>query len=253
MVGSKTTSKEEGGDKFGEEKYKLWLGLIWEKALDLVYPSNIYCACCGDAIDPDMPYSLCSRCVREIHWIYHEIPTQSADGAKKHLFQRGFSCARYESRTKEMLRRFKYAQKPYLRKALGKLMLERVAHIELNVDMAAPVPMHRGKERVRGYNQAALLAEEIGDGLGIPCYNQLLQRKKVTGAMSALSAEDRRVNLKEAFLATDYSAVFGKRILLVDDIMTTGTTADECSGALLEAGAEAVILLVFASGDPESE
>lgn len=234
--------------------------------LELLYPSNIYCCCCGDTIDPDMPYSLCSRCVRKITWTTEDLrgcgAGESGVGGENeengecgedapHLFAEGYSCARYESRTKEILKRFKYGRKPWLAKPLGELMLERIAGKDLHPDLVTAVPMYRAKERRRGYNQAALLASEVARGLQAPCEPQLLLRTRNTGAMSLLNAEERRMNLSNAFQVNAKTAelIPGKSILLIDDIMTTGTTADECCAALLAAGAAEVRLLVFAAGE----
>lgn len=224
---------------------------VLDGGLELLYPSNIYCCCCGDTIDPDMPYSLCGRCVREIHWTLTELETRDAGGKALHLFSRGYSCARYESRTKQILRRFKYGSEPQLAKALARLMLERIEGEELRPDVVIPVPMYRRKERVRGYNQAALLAAEIAGELSVPFEERLLLRQKETGAMSALSAQDRSVNLGGAFRTAENAGqvLQGASVLLVDDIVTTGTTADECSKVLLEAGAKEITLLVFAAGE----
>lgn len=230
---------------------------VMDGLLELLYPSNIYCCCCGDTIDPDMPYSLCGRCVREITWTTEDLhgcgagENAAGGGSASHLFAEGYSCARYESRTKEILKRFKYGRKPWLAKPLGELMLERIAGKDLRPDLVTAVPMYRAKERRRGYNQAALLAKEIARGLGAPCELRLLLRTKNTGAMSLLSAEERRMNLCNVFQVNDKAAglIPGKKILLIDDIMTTGTTADECCAALLAAGAAEVRLLVFAAGE----
>ncbi|WP_130861879.1 ComF family protein [Bacilliculturomica massiliensis] len=242
---------------------RMVLGALLDGALELLYPAGIYCACCGDAIDPDMPYSLCGRCVREICWMKEELAAGEACGGLSGLsgrpadlrsLRRAFSCARYESRTRSVLKKFKYGRQPGLARALGRLMLERIEGQDLTPDLVVPVPMYLPKERARGYNQAELLGREIAAGLGVPCLSGALVRSRKTGAMSALSADERRMNLRGAFETRERlrgggsSSLSGKQILLVDDIVTTGTTADECARALLAAGAAAVDLLVFASG-----
>lgn len=227
------------------------LELLWQGALELLYPENLYCAACGDTIDPDMPYSLCGRCVREIHWMSEDL---CRDGRSLgHLFCRASACAIYESRTKEMLKRFKYGGQPQLSKSLGRLMVRRLERDGTDGELVVPVPMHKQKERVRGYNQAALLAKEVAAGLSIPCFEDGLIRVKGTGAMSVLSAEERHLNLNHAIevapMLIEEGLLENRRVLLVDDILTTGTTADQCCGVLLEAGARKVDLLVFASGE----
>lgn len=225
--------------------------------MELLYPSNIYCGCCGDAIDPDMPYNLCSGCVREIHWLLQALPGGGGEGEPSHLYRRAYSCAVYDGRTKAVIGKFKYKSRPGLHRGISQLMLERIDGEELSPHLVIPVPMNKRKERVRGYNQAELLAQDVAKGLNVSCACGLLVRTRDTEAMSTLSAEDRRLNLKNAFQIAEGTdgegvpwslVVRGKDILLVDDILTTGTTADECAGTLLGAGAASVDLLVFASG-----
>ena len=277
-------------------------GLMLELALDWLYPSNIYCACCGDTIDAGMPYSLCGRCLQALCWVGEEPDSGGAGGNDAHLFHRAFSCVRYDGNSKEILRRFKFGGRPDLGRPLGRLMLERIEREGVRPDLVVPVPMHRKKERIRGYNQAALLADVVREGLGLsrrsPPGRQtksdreqdagpgarsggagcvpddfcgsaadnlgiffpgrrasLLERVKETGSMSSLSRLERKLNLRDAFAVPSgrEGALKGKRVLLVDDIVTTGTTADGCCQALLDAGAAEVSLLVFASGQTTGE
>ena len=125
-------------------------------------------------------------------------------------------------------------------------LLEEFGDVHLNA--LVPVPVSAKRERKRGYNQAALLAQVIGRNTGIPVREDFLLRRTDTAAMKGMSAQQRRVNLKKAFTAP-FDDVKSKTIMLVDDIYTTGTTVDACAAALKEAGAAAVYFITLAIGE----
>ena len=119
------------------------------------------------------------------------------------------------------------------------------------IDLLVPVPSSGDRMRKRGYNQAALLGRVISGKTGIPLREDLLLRTGSTGAMRNLSASERRRNLKSAFIVPDID-VKSVVIMLVDDIFTTGATADACAQTLLRAGAAEVLVLTAAAGDDRS-
>jgi ComF family protein len=104
------------------------------------------------------------------------------------------------------------------------------------------VPLHRQRLRQRGFNQSLLLARVIGSGLSIKVDFTSLQRTRVTEPQVNLSSEEREGNVKGAFTVKDPSAFRGKRVLLVDDVLTTGATITECGKALKASGAEVFAL-----------
>ena len=113
-----------------------------------------------------------------------------------------------------------------------------------------PVPLHPRRLRTRGYNQAALLSKFLGSRAGIPVAYELLTRARETRPQTRLSREQRLANVRGAFLVADAEAVSGRRILLVDDVFTTGTTLDECALALKRAGAARIAALTVARSVP---
>jgi ComF family protein len=127
---------------------------------------------------------------------------------------------------------------------------ERVASIArrdaLAGDIVVPVPLHRARERERGFNQAELIAREVAKRLGLPFKPILLMRTKARPDKHILSNEERWRIVRGAFATRPGSQVDNKRVLLIDDVMTTGATLDACSKALLEAGAKSVIGLTVA-------
>jgi len=118
-------------------------------------------------------------------------------------------------------------------------------------DQLVPVPLHPERLRRRGYNQSALLAERVAMLTGIPVCSQL-RRIRPTLPQVGLGAEDRARNVEGAFVA-DQAGLVGLRLILIDDVLTTGSTLTACAGALLAAGAASVGALTLGRGMPERE
>jgi competence protein ComFC len=116
----------------------------------------------------------------------------------------------------------------------------------LSADIIVPVPLHRIRERERGFNQAELIAKEVAKRLRLPFKPVLLMRTKARPDKHILTNDERWRIVRGAFATRPGSQVDNKRVLLVDDVMTTGATLDACAGALLEAGAKSVIGLTVA-------
>ena len=132
-----------------------------------------------------------------------------------------------------------------LARVLGRFL---AAHCPLPIDhdLVVPVPLHLERLRWRGFNQALSLARALvprGDARLAP---MALVRQRATAAQVGLGEADRRHNIRGAFAVSDRARVRGRRVLLVDDVMTTGATADECAGTLRRAGARQVDVLVLA-------
>ena len=120
-------------------------------------------------------------------------------------------------------------------------------------DLLAPVPIHAVRRRERGYNQAEEIAKEASRYLRLPVLANALSRARATVSQTKLNREQRAHNLEKAFVCADPAAVRGKRILLVDDVFTTGATVGRCAELLLEAGALCVGVLALAKVDAVPE
>lgn len=123
--------------------------------------------------------------------------------------------------------------------------------LRLHVDALVPVPIHPSRRRTRGFNQAEELADRLSDLWNIPVDKKLLIRKKKTAPQRELSPAERLKNLREAFFADPDSgrpAGIPETVLLVDDIYTTGSTAEACTRALLQAGVKRVFVVVICIG-----
>ncbi len=144
----------------------------------------------------------------------------------------------------------KFMGRKYLAPKMGTMMAEKIKSEPRfgAIDLIIPVPISRNSFQVRGFNQTELLARNIGKKLGIKVYNHIIFRVKDTPSQTELSKEEREKNLLCAFEVRDEKKVLNKSILLVDDVYTTGSTSRECTRTLLQAGADRVCIITWATG-----
>jgi len=140
--------------------------------------------------------------------------------------------------SKKIVKQLKFHSTPLLAGIVSPFMAELLPK---DADVAVPVPLHRARERQRGYNQAALLCESFY----IPTLHAIT-RSSWTRPQSKLSSDKRRLNLKTAFSCSDPNTVRDKRIVLVDDVYTTGSTVRACAQILKENGVKSIDVLIFA-------
>lgn len=151
------------------------------------------------------------------------------------------ACAalRYEAPVDWLVTRLKFHRCLSHARILGALLAERVGGAAVEADVVLPVPLHPSRLRERGFNQAHEIARVFGQRLGLPLAPNLARRTRATGHQLGLSAAARAANLRGAFAAAPQVA--GKRIAIVDDVITTGHTAAELARTLKRAGAETVV------------
>ena len=229
------------GIEKGIEKWKERLVQAADRALDLLYPPALYCSCCGNLIDESRHYHLCDHCIAHIRWDIespHEV-----DG------MRMLRCVQYGLYERTLIFSLKYNGKTYIARDIGEIMADRITMAGIDFDVIVPVPLSEGKERQRGFNQAALIGKYLGKRTGKPCIERCLLRTADTRPMRGLSPTEREENVKGKFaLSEKYGTMLkGKRVLLIDDFYTTGSTARECRRALMAESPEEVIFLAFAA------
>lgn len=236
---------------------------LWTDVLDLVYPRE--CAGCGASEVEGADSHFCWECMARWEIIaapYCAICGDPFEGkiegdfacawcreSRPH-FDRARSAARYRAGLRQGLWQFKYGGCTHLARDLSRLLAACVqTHYgrEL-IDAVAAVPLHPKRERERTYNQAELLAVELAGVLGVPRMSRGLQRIRATATQTDLSAAQRKANVKGAFGVKDPAWVQGRRILLVDDVMTTGATVNQCAATLRRAGAARVLVVTVARG-----
>ncbi|MBI4842921.1 MAG: ComF family protein [Nitrospirae bacterium] len=115
-------------------------------------------------------------------------------------------------------------------------------------DMAVPVPLYTKRLKERGFNQSALLGKHIANRAGVPLMLNVLVRSRNTLPQVGLSAKERRKNIMNAFDVVSHESVKGKKVMLIDDVFTTGATVNECSKVLKKAGAEEVFVVTLTHG-----
>ncbi len=162
-------------------------------------------------------------------------------------FDAAYTFGSYEGALRELIHLLKYGRIATLAAPLGRLLIEALPRRE-RFDAIAPVPLHWWRRWRRGFNQSELLAREIGRATGLPVRHPL-RRRRATLAQTGLTNARRRTNVAGAFQVPGRERVRGLRILLIDDVLTTGATASACAGALKRAGASYVSVLTVARAD----
>lgn len=165
-----------------------------------------------------------------------------------------FTCARSAVVAKgmvlEVIHRFKYSRALWFENFLADLLVREAAPVlrQEPWDMLVPVPLHPLKEREREFNQSARLARHLSRATNIPCEEGILRRAKPTGTQTHLNREQRAANMKSAFAVRPGASLADSRIVLVDDVLTTGATTNDCARALRHAGAAEVCVWTVARG-----
>ncbi len=199
----------------------------WSKVVFLEAP---VCDGCGAPFEYAMP----ERC--------------AACQAKPFAFARARAACLYDDASKELVLRFKHADRVDLASLFASWIGRSAADLLGEADAIAPVPLHRLRLLKRRYNQAAEIARPLARRTGLEYLPDALARKRRTDSQGAKSGGARRRNVQGAFEVPEAQRkqVKGRRILLIDDVLTTGATADACAKALMKAGARAVDLAVVA-------
>lgn len=191
-----------------------------------------FCAACGYPFEHDEGEgALCGACTRS-----------------PPVFARARSAFAYDEASKPLVLSFKHADRTEGAPAYGRWLARAGSELAAEADLVAPVPLHRWRLLRRRYNQAALLALALAEACGKPCLPDLLARVKSTPSQGGLGRAGRAENVRGAFAVRPRrrEAMQGKRVLLVDDVYTTGATATACARVLLRAGAAAVDVLTLA-------
>ncbi len=207
------------------------------KLLRLLFPPR--CPFCGELLRRG-ELEVCARCMAELRFLP---PGQ----VKPPLFvDRCVGALRYEEKVRTAVHRFKFRGRQSAAAVFGRLLAHQItAQLDEPFDLVVWVPTGAHNLRVRGYDHARLIAEQVAARLGVPTA-PALRRTRRTKAMYGLSAAERRANVFDAFRTAPGAPVAGARILLVDDILTTGATLSECARVLREAEAARVCAAVLA-------
>ncbi|HUT32374.1 MAG TPA: double zinc ribbon domain-containing protein [Planctomycetota bacterium] len=247
---------------------KPWLEALWR----LVYPEQ--CLVCGRVPGADRRH-FCAECYQALPWVgepscprcgaaagLHASTAQGCAACRSHrfAFRRAVAPLRYQGVARELILAFKLGRRASLAYVLGDLLCNYLGEGGLSqvVDLVVPVPLHWRRRVRRGFNQAGLLALEASTRFRLPLAAGLLKRRRATMTQTALSGLRRGANVRDAFAVraarngrlldrlAGRTAVLGKRVLLVDDVFTTGSTVNECARVLRAAGAAEVLVATVA-------
>ncbi len=225
---------------------------VIKELLELVYPEKHVCFLCGYQDLSIHNEHLCASCQQKMIKLEQPLchicskPLAEAIGVCRECvqmpkeFERAIAVYSYEGTIKQTISDFKYHGKSYLYKIFSWQMVELLKKENLtDFDQIVPVPLHSYKEVKRGYNQSKLLARDISSNLGMPMV-ELVKRTKKTKPQNKLATYERWHNMTGA-IDIKKSKKVGKKILLVDDIYTTGATMNACAKVLKREGASIVI------------
>lgn len=228
---------------------------------DIILPPR--CPTCEAILDHEKNPLFCAACLSKIHFIQSPlcsccgVPFAGACGDNhlcgdcldsKPTFSIARAVGRYETTLLEAIHWFKYNRKIYIGEVLGKLMAEYAypGFTITDYSLIMPVPLHPKRLRERGFNQSVILAKEISERFHISLDFLSLTRHIYTEAQIKLGRKDREANVKDVFSVHDSGKIHGHRIILVDDVYTSGSTVKECARVLMQSRAESVAILTLA-------
>lgn len=236
---------------------------MFETLVNLLYPTSCtacgstsptyFCDVCRAAVRVRPATSCCSLCgklIMEPVSVGNVVAECGACHKHRPHFDRARSAAEFKDPVRDMIHKFKYNNATWLCRDLTDLLEGCVTahYADEKIDCLCPVPLNRVKMRARGYNQAELLGASLAKRLHVPFLPEILARVRNTPTQTRLNAEARRNNVSGAFVSpADLRPwAYGRTILLVDDVMTTGSTLSECAAALKANGAERVVAVTVA-------
>jgi ComF family protein len=220
-------------------------------ALDLLYPPRcvlcgksgpFVCSSCRDEL-PRATGARCDACWLPATGFCHRCAERPL------AFERLRSACRYEGDARRLVHSFKFGGQTCLAEALALEMRPLLDQADANAEVLAPVPMPGGRQRQRGFNHAQLLAKSLSAITGLPVADALSRRRDNGTQVGSRTATERWQRVQGVFAVRDTPAVEGRRVLLVDDVATTGATLDACARSLLDAGASAVSAVTFGRED----
>ena len=224
---------------------------LFNCALALFYPEScVVCGADGSA--------LCPRCIDDLRtvketevcpvcgrWLGRRIPCAACSEAEMG-FSRGIYGFYYEGGLRDAVHAFKFRGRKDVGRRLARLAVEKVRPLRGAFDLIVPVPVSGRRLRERGFNQSYIISEEISAVTGGTIDHRALVKRGGTRDQFALSRRERRSNVRGAFRVRDRSSVEGKRILLVDDLFTTGYTASEAARTLKASGCAGITFFALA-------
>ncbi|WP_232296915.1 ComF family protein [Candidatus Orientia mediorientalis] len=227
--------------------------------LDYFFPKK--CLTCLHLIQSSLPAGLCSTCWNKINFV--TLPFCQKCGKtlpydyggsiiclKCYYIEPNYKLARalliFDKNSKFFIHAFKYYNKPLIAMMIAQLLYIRYQSDILTADYIIPVPIHRFKLLLRGYNQAQVLGKYLSNVANLPMKSNVLIKYKWTKSQTKLAKKDRIKNINGSFKINNPEIIKNKKIILLDDVVTTGTTVNLCSKILKSAGARSIFVLCIA-------
>lgn len=213
-----------------------------ERIIRLLYPAK--CMVCETILKEESTAFICESCKKDLkrygRGFFRAAELPYIDGL--------FAAFNYIDGIETAIHAFKFKNQPRLSETIGGLLSEELSKYGVlpGFDYIVPVPMHPRKKRQRGYNQSELIAKQLGEFLNMEVRTDILKKTRYTRPQSKLKRNDRLHNLEGAFSVSPDVFVEGKRILLVDDVLTTGTTINTCAKILKDKGVNMIYGIVIA-------
>lgn len=214
---------------------------------DAVASRDALCPHCWSAID-FIGSPLCDRLGLRLPFATGDIMISAAAAAHPPPYARARAVAHYDGAMRHPIHGFKFRDRHEFRRLFGIWLCRAGAQLIAEADLIVPVPLYRFRLLQRRFNQSAILAIEVGRLTGLPVLTGALHRKKRTASQVGLTRDQRRENVRGAFEVAprQQKHIAGRRVLLIDDVITTGATAEACTTTLLKAGATKIDVLALA-------
>lgn len=209
--------------------------------IDLIYPP--VCGMCNKICKKH----LCKECEMDLKkYEINEIENVKGDKSKYYDYQ--VKTFKYKGKVRSKIIDYKFNEKSYMCHTFQKMITknEKIYSFLKKYDIILYVPMFKKQEHKRGYNQTYLIAKEIGKTLGVSIEKSNLTKIKDTKKQSTLTKEERKTNVKDAFVIKKPERIVNKKVILFDDIFTTGNTVNECSKVIKMAGTKEIAILTIA-------
>ena len=212
---------------------------LYKIMIDLLYPHN--CVMCGKQANEEY---LCTNCEN----ILEQEALYKIENYKNKYFEKHIYIFKYEKIIRKLIIDYKFNDKSYFYESFIKFLLKnkKICRFFETYDIITPVPIHKKRKALRGYNQSELIARKIARNYKNLKYENLLEKKINTTPQSLLTKLERIENAKNVYYAKNIEKIKGENIILIDDIYTTGSTVNECSKILKKSGAKKVIVITIA-------
>ncbi len=226
-----------------------WAQPYSDAVLNFIYPPG--CIICMTRLEPGLTL-ICQTCWQSLPRIdnaENQKQNRANLDSNKSQISKFLAVWEFNSAVQDLIHEIKFFGKKSFAKFVGEELADLMAQDQdyVEADLIIPVPLHKTRLRERGFNQSLLLSQAILKKTNIPVHQKVLQRIKYTKPQSKLDARERQQNVKDAFRVIDPSAVKGKTVILVDDVLTTGSTIRACAESLKSAEVAKVLALTAAA------